>query len=173
MVGSVVLFVTQVACQGSWTTTAWSTAPAIYVQGAARSEEVAQVQLAVLETIRFASPQAMENGTSCAGGVPRDTIVRDVAGVPEKAALRAWPPLEYPRTPRKRGIQGQVLVAMVVNADGSVDASSAEVVERVDPELDAAALGWARRAHFWPACVDGAPVRVRLTIPVDFKISGR
>ncbi len=54
-VDSVVVVVTQSACRGTWTTTAWSTAPAIYVQGEAHSAEEAKLLNAIMVTIRFAS----------------------------------------------------------------------------------------------------------------------
>ena|SRR2546425_7110742 len=50
------LVVTQVLCQSTWTMTAWSTAPAIYVQGEAHSAQDADVLLTVLQTIRFPTP---------------------------------------------------------------------------------------------------------------------
>jgi hypothetical protein len=54
MIDSVVLVVTQSACRGTWTVTAWSTAPAIYVQGEAYSPEAAKTLNAMMVTIRFA-----------------------------------------------------------------------------------------------------------------------
>jgi len=54
-VDSVVVVVTQTACRGTWTTTAWSTAPPIYVQGEAHSAEDAKLLNAIMVTIRFAS----------------------------------------------------------------------------------------------------------------------
>jgi outer membrane biosynthesis protein TonB len=99
------------------------------------------VRPAVLQTSRFASAQVMEGATSCAAAVPKDTIVREFAGVPEKPVLCGTPPLGYPHTARERGIQGRGLVAMGVKADGSVDPSSAAVVAPVDPELDLTARG--------------------------------
>jgi hypothetical protein len=53
MIGGVALMVTQVDCQGTWTTTAWSTAPEIYVQGQAHTPKLAALQLSVIQTIRF------------------------------------------------------------------------------------------------------------------------
>jgi hypothetical protein len=53
--GGVVL-VTQVQCDGvNWTTTGWSTAPAIYVQGEAHSAERADLLVRIMRTIRFTS----------------------------------------------------------------------------------------------------------------------
>jgi len=54
MVDRVVVVVTQAACSGIWTTTAWSTAPEIYIQGEAQSAANAMLLNAIVVTIRFA-----------------------------------------------------------------------------------------------------------------------
>jgi hypothetical protein len=54
-VDGVSLLIDQVRCQMTWTTTAWSTAPAIYVLGEAHSAEAAKTLNAIMVTIRFAS----------------------------------------------------------------------------------------------------------------------
>jgi hypothetical protein len=54
-IDSVALIVTQASCRGMWKTTAWSTAPAMFVQGEAHSSERAQLLNAIMVTIRFAS----------------------------------------------------------------------------------------------------------------------
>ena len=56
VVDGVVLFVTRGTCQGLWVTRAWRHAPAVYVQGTAESADGAQQLLAVVQSIRFASP---------------------------------------------------------------------------------------------------------------------
>ncbi len=56
-VDSVLVVVTQNACRGTWTTTAWSTAPAIYVQGQTHSPNDAKLLNAIMVTIRLASPR--------------------------------------------------------------------------------------------------------------------
>ena len=57
IVDSVIVVVTQAACRSTWMTTAWSTAPAIYVQGEAHSPKEARLLNAIMVTIRFASPR--------------------------------------------------------------------------------------------------------------------
>ena len=52
-IGLATVAVTQIKCQGVWTTTAWSAAPAMYVQAEARSPEEAQLQLGMMQTVRF------------------------------------------------------------------------------------------------------------------------
>lgn len=52
-VDSIVVVVTQVTCHGTWKTTAWSTGPAMYVQGEARSPDNARILNAIMVTLRF------------------------------------------------------------------------------------------------------------------------
>jgi TonB family protein len=59
---------------------------------------------------------------------------------------------------------------MVVKSDGSVDSHSVRVIEEAHPALDAAAVKWAFTAVFWPACLDGQPVGVRILVPIEFSI---
>jgi len=55
-VGGTVVMVTQVRCEGvTWTTTGWSTAPPIYVQGEAHTARLADLLVRVMGTIRFPS----------------------------------------------------------------------------------------------------------------------
>ena len=53
LIGQVVVVLTRINCQGNWMTTAFSTAPAVYVQGATRGAEAAAVMRTVMLTIRF------------------------------------------------------------------------------------------------------------------------
>ena len=46
------LLVAQIDCQGTWTTTALSTMPSIYVQGEAHTAKDAEVLLLIIQTIR-------------------------------------------------------------------------------------------------------------------------
>jgi len=55
VVDSVAVVVTQTACRGTWVITAWSTTPAIYVQGQTHSAANTKVLNAIMVTLRFAS----------------------------------------------------------------------------------------------------------------------
>ena len=53
--GGLVL-ITQLRCDGvNWTTTGWSTQPAIYVQGEAHTTQLADLLVRIMQTIRFRS----------------------------------------------------------------------------------------------------------------------
>ena len=71
---------------------------------------------------------------------------------------------------RDLGIEGRVVVAVVIGPDGTPDQSSARIVEKVDPGIDSEALRWIQGVSYWPACRDGRPVRARVAQPLDFCI---
>ena len=65
--------------------------------------------------------------------------------------------------------QGRVIVQFVVNKDGSI--SEATVVRSVDTYLDAEALRVVNAMPNWtPGKQKGEPVRVKFTIPVNFRL---
>ncbi|MDR3137413.1 MAG: energy transducer TonB [Tannerellaceae bacterium] len=77
--------------------------------------------------------------------------------------------IKYPVIAQENGIQGRVVVAFVVNKDGSV--VEAEVVRGVDPSLDKEALRVIGIMPKWsPGEQRGKPVRVKYTVPVQFRL---
>ncbi len=56
LAGNVVLFITRDNCEGTWTTTAWSAQPRIYVRGQVRSEQAAELLRLVMQTIQVGGP---------------------------------------------------------------------------------------------------------------------
>lgn len=77
--------------------------------------------------------------------------------------------INYPKDALEKGISGQVLVSFVVNKDGSV--AEVAVQKKVQPSLDAEAARAVRSMPKWkPATDKGQPVRMRLTLPVTFKL---
>jgi len=78
--------------------------------------------------------------------------------------------LKYPVPAFENGIQGRVVVSFTVEKDGST--SDAEVVRGVDPSLDKEALRVINTLPKWtPGKNEGKAVRVRYTVPVQFKIN--
>lgn len=77
--------------------------------------------------------------------------------------------LEYPENCKKNNIQGRVIITFVVEKDGSV--ADAEIVRSVNEELDAEALRVIKAMPNWkPGKQKGKTVRVKYTVPVNFKI---
>jgi len=63
-----------------------------------------------------------------------------------------------------------VLLAVTINADGRADARAIETRRSPDVLLTDEAARWVRGAKFVPACLAGRPIRLRVAIPVDFKL---
>lgn len=76
--------------------------------------------------------------------------------------------VKYPEEAQKERVQGRVLVNFVVDKDGTL--SDIEVIKHVHPALDAEAVRVVKLMPKWmPATVGGKPVRVRYTLPLNFK----
>ena len=77
--------------------------------------------------------------------------------------------IKYPVVAEENGIQGRVLVKIVVKKDGTID--SPIVVNGVDPSLDKEAIRVVKTMPKWiPGKQKGEPVNVSFTIPVTFRI---
>ncbi|MDX1418429.1 MAG: energy transducer TonB [Rubricoccaceae bacterium] len=75
----------------------------------------------------------------------------------------------YPEMERLAGIEGRVFVEFVVNEDGTV--SDVVVLRGVSAGLDDAAVAAVREARFTPGHQRGRPVRVKMSIPITFRIT--
>jgi len=75
----------------------------------------------------------------------------------------------YPVSAKRSGVQGKVLLSVVVKADGtplSVDVSRSSG----SSTLDVAALDAVKQWRFVPAKRSGQPVQANVIVPVEFKI---
>lgn len=78
--------------------------------------------------------------------------------------------LRYPQNARNEGIEGIVVVKFTVGNDGTIQ--DVEVVESVDPELDAEAVRVIKIMKAWfPGYKDGKPVETEFYIPIRFKLN--
>jgi TonB family protein len=111
--------------------------------------------------------------TSCAGRVGADPNVYDTTQVTERPIVRNAPPPAYPPLLRDEGVQGRVVISLIVKSDGAADSQSVRVVREVHPALDTAVVKWALTAQFWPGCLREEPVAVRITVPIEFTIGHR
>jgi protein TonB len=77
--------------------------------------------------------------------------------------------LEYPSYEKLLGIQGKVVVSVVVERDGTL--SSPSVISPVSPGIDRQAVMAVMAMPRWkPGMNNGVPVRVRTYIPVTFEL---
>ncbi len=77
---------------------------------------------------------------------------------------------EYPEAARKAGVQGRVLLEVLVKADGS--ATGVVVREGIPghPELDRAAVDAVMKWEFKPATSEGVPVDMAVIVPIEFRL---
>jgi TonB family protein len=117
----------------------------------------------------FGQRTSSAHPTFCSGTTVSDSTVYDTTQVTERPILYDAQALHYPGKARTRGVQGRVLLAVTINADGRPDDQSIQPISSPDSELTYEATRWVRSAEFIPVCLAGRAVRVRVVIPVDFK----
>jgi TonB family protein len=79
--------------------------------------------------------------------------------------------IKYPAEAQEKGVQGRVIVQMVVEKDGTI--THAKVVRGVDPLLDTEALRVVNSSPKWkPGKQNGEAVRVKYTLPIMFRLGG-
>src|SRR5574344_546579 len=78
--------------------------------------------------------------------------------------------IKYPVVAQENGVQGRVIVAFVVEKDGSI--TDVNVVKSVDPSLDREAQRVVRSMPRWnPGKQNGSAVRVKYNVPVSFRLN--
>jgi|SRR6185503_14313503 len=74
---------------------------------------------------------------------------------------------QYPAKARKRNIGGRVIVSMIVEKDGCI--TNARIERGISPVLDKEALKLVNASPKWkPGTLNGKPVRVQRTLPINF-----
>lgn len=97
-------------------------------------------------------------------GEPVDLVMVDVL-----PALVSSPDVHYPDLAREAGVEGRVLVRILVGRDGRVKDAVVDPKFSV-PLLDAAALAAARASVFTPATTNGHAVSVWVARPYEFRL---
>lgn len=77
--------------------------------------------------------------------------------------------VKYPLVAAENGIQGQVIVSFVIETNGSI--TNVGIARSVDPSLDREAMRVVNAMPKWtPGYKNGVPVRVRISIPLSFRL---
>ncbi len=77
--------------------------------------------------------------------------------------------IKYPSIAQENGIQGRCIIEFVVNRDGSI--VDPKVIKSLDPSCDKEAMRVIKAMPKWkPGLQRGKPVRVRYTVPVQFRL---
>ena len=108
------------------------------------------------------------------GGSDRDGdhsigSMRDQGGFAAPTRIHGVAPV-YPPEAVTAGVEGIVVLKATIGPTGEV--MDVEVLHSV-PLLDEAAMAAVREWRYEPMLVDGNPVRVRMTVSVDFTLTGR
>lgn len=76
----------------------------------------------------------------------------------------------YPTVAAEKNIEGKVLIQFVVEKDGSV--GEIKILRSIDPNLDYEAIRLCKMMpKFIPGMLDGKPVRVWYTLPINFMLT--
>ena len=79
--------------------------------------------------------------------------------------------IDYPLKARDQGIQGLTVLMFIVEKDGST--SDIEVIKSLHPACDSAAVAAVSQTLFKPGVQDGKEVRVKMRLPIRFKLVKR
>ena len=115
--------------------------------------------------------QPLGRSKACPAGLilPDTTVVS--AGVDAPLQLRApYPSLRYPPGLRDQRRGGEVVLDVVVEADGSVHPCDIQLITVTDSALIAPALDFVRAARFNSPRQAGRPVRCRARVPVKWSV---
>jgi TonB family protein len=120
----------------------------------------------------------IDNYTSVASyyvAPPADTVFTMVeaeaeyVGGLEKLAMDIRKLLKYPKTAKRKGIEGKVLVQFVVDKSGRI--RSSQVLKGLDPECDQVAISTVNQLHAWiPAEYHGKEVASTFVLPINFRL---
>ncbi|MBU8921589.1 MAG: energy transducer TonB [Bacteroidales bacterium] len=79
---------------------------------------------------------------------------------------------KYPSLAQSAGIEGTVLIRVLIGVDGKVEQASI-INSDVTPAMEKSALAAAKKFIFRPARQRTVPVRASMAIPIRFKLHGR
>ena len=99
--------------------------------------------------------------------------VYTVEDLEERPHLTSGPVLRYPAALLLSRVSGRVVVEAVIDSTGRAQDGTLRVVESSDARFNQAAKDYVQAARFTPGRIAGRAVRVRLEIPVEFKLPAR
>jgi TonB family protein len=100
------------------------------------------------------------------GGISLPTRVR-VSEAVERGLLMKSPPPEYPADAKAAGVQGEVVMSVVISTDGRVHNI---IVRSGHPMLDHAAINAVKAWQWRPYMLNGYPVEVETQLTVNFSL---
>lgn len=111
---------------------------------------------------------ATEPSPGDADGVFDMAAVEELPQIANRAEAGRLLQRAYPSLLRDSGISGRVRAQLVIGADGRPVAGTARIVDASHDAFAEATLRVIERFRFEPAKVNGQPVRVLITLPIDW-----
>src|SRR5439155_20024286 len=116
------------------------------------------------------------SGTGVEGGlatgmVPSGNDVFMESIVEEKPSILSGPQLVYPDLLRQAGIQGRVIVQVIVDTTGRAEPNSVKVLQSPNPGFDQPAKNYVLKSLYRPARVHGRAVRVLVNQPLGLMVT--
>jgi periplasmic protein TonB len=96
--------------------------------------------------------------------------VVDARVVEELPLLLSHPAPRYPDLLRQAGIQGRVVVEVVIDTTGRAEREGLRIVATAHPLFAPEAAALVLGSRYRPARFGGRPVRVRIQVPIDFTL---
>ncbi len=100
-------------------------------------------------------------------GIPAAAAARQAADTTMPVIVKEVKP-DYPADAKREKRQGSVMLAVMVNADGSV--GDVRVKQPLSPKLDASAVKAMKQWRFKPATRNGKPVPVETDVEMTFTL---
>ncbi|MDD3082553.1 MAG: energy transducer TonB [Desulfobacterales bacterium] len=123
-----------------------------------------QPQVEAYEPVRPVPPERSGSETAVSGSENLSNIVREAVPI-----YRSNAPPAYPRSARKRGWQGTVMLEILVDVEGSAKDIRINESSGYDV-LDEAAMSAAKKWMFLPGMRGDAPVEMWVRVPVTFQL---
>jgi len=113
----------------------------------------------------------MDLDTAISSSMPSFDLGGDAGFVAssENPKITFWAKPDYPEMARRAQIEGTVIVKVLVGPDGAV--KDAQVMQGVNPLLDAAAIAAAKRCKFIPGKQRNIPVKAWMALPFAFRLN--
>ncbi len=102
----------------------------------------------------------------------KDDLYKPFAQVmpePKDGLQSIYSKIKYPSDAQKAGIQGKVYLLIYINEKGDVD--DVKVLKGLGAGCDEAAVAAIKDTKFTPGKDNGAAVKVKLSLPITFKLT--
>jgi periplasmic protein TonB len=92
----------------------------------------------------------------------------EVMPEPAEGLAELFKKISYPDIAKRTGVEGKVYLLIYVNETGNVD--EVKVVKSLGAGCDEAAINAVKKTKFKPGKNGGVPIKVKLSLPVTFKL---